>query len=36
MEEKWRVIRVNKSLMRQRATLLDKVRTALEAAGWSG
>jgi hypothetical protein len=36
MEEKWRVIRVNKSLMRQRATLLDKVRTALEAAGWAG
>ncbi|QNE48122.1 hypothetical protein F1C58_15265 [Glaciihabitans sp. INWT7] len=36
MEERWRVIRVNKSLMQQRATLLGKVRTALEAAGWTG
>ncbi|MFM9919234.1 hypothetical protein [Lacisediminihabitans sp. H27-G8] len=35
MEERWRVIRVNKSLMQQRATLLGKVRTALEAAGWT-
>ncbi|MES2093218.1 MAG: hypothetical protein V4531_05330 [Actinomycetota bacterium] len=36
MEEKWRVIRVNKSLMQQPSTLLGKVRTALEAAGWAG
>jgi hypothetical protein len=36
MEEKWRVIRVNKSLMQQRSTLLSKVRSALEAGGWSG
>ena len=35
MEEKWRVIRVNKSLMQQRSTLLGKVGTALEAGGWS-
>lgn len=36
MEEGWRVIRVNKQLMAARATLLGKVRTALEAAGWRG
>jgi very-short-patch-repair endonuclease len=35
MEEKWRVIRVNKSLMQQPSTLLNKVRTALEAGGWA-
>ncbi len=35
MEEKWRVIRVNKSLMQQLLTLLGKVGTALEAGGWS-
>ena len=34
MEEKWRVIRVNKSLMSRRATLLGKVETALRAGGW--
>ena len=34
MEEKWRVIRVNKSLMARRATLFDKVETALRAGGW--
>jgi very-short-patch-repair endonuclease len=34
MEEKWRVIRVDKHLMRQRATLLGKIATALEAGGW--
>lgn len=36
MEEKWRVIRVNKELMARRATLLHKVRTALTEAGWRG
>ena len=35
MEEKWRVIRVNKSLMQQPSTLLNKVRKALEAGGWA-
>ena len=34
MEENWRVIRVNKNLMARRATLVDKVRTALIAGGW--
>ncbi|TXN28646.1 hypothetical protein [Lacisediminihabitans profunda] len=36
MEEKWRVIRVNKELMARRRTLLEKVRTALTEAGWRG
>jgi hypothetical protein len=31
MEENWRVIRVNKSLLQKRSTLLDKVRRALVA-----
>jgi hypothetical protein len=34
MEEGWRVIRVNKSLMARRSTLLGKVETALTLAGW--
>lgn len=34
MEERWRVIRVNKDLMYRRATLLGKVDTALRSAGW--
>jgi len=34
MEERWRVIRVNKSLMARRATLFGKVATALEQGGW--
>jgi hypothetical protein len=34
MAEGWRVIRVGKKLMRRRATLLDKVATALTAGGW--
>jgi hypothetical protein len=34
MEERWRVIRVDKSLMRRRAALLHKVSTALRAGGW--
>ncbi|MBG6108573.1 hypothetical protein [Frigoribacterium sp. CG_9.8] len=36
MEERWRVIRVDKQLMAARATLLGKVHTALTAAGWRG
>lgn len=36
MEENWRVIRVNKSLMLRPATLLGKLRAALEASGWRG
>jgi hypothetical protein len=36
MEEKWRVIRVNKELMARPAALIGKVRTALTAAGWRG
>ena len=35
MEEGWRVIRINKSLMSRRATLLGKVETALLRGGWS-
>jgi hypothetical protein len=35
MEEGWRVIRVDKALMAQTATLLGKIRTALEQSGWS-
>jgi hypothetical protein len=35
-EEHWRVIRVSKKLMWQRATLLGKVSNALEAGGWPG
>ncbi len=35
MEENWRVIRVDKSLMRRRATLLGKINTALTAGGWN-
>lgn len=34
MEERWRVIRVDKALMAARATLLDKVDRALRAGGW--
>ena len=34
MEDDWRVIRVNKNLMRRRATLLGKVDTALRRGGW--
>lgn len=34
MEEEWRVIRVNKSLMHRRATLLGKLETALRRGGW--
>jgi very-short-patch-repair endonuclease len=33
-EERWRVIRVSKELLRKRATLLGKVDTALRAGGW--
>jgi hypothetical protein len=36
MEEGWRVIRVNKSLMARRATLLGKIDTALRERGWNG
>ncbi len=35
MEEGWRIIRVNKSLMARRATLLGKIDTALRERGWS-
>lgn len=35
MEEGWRVIRVDRALMAQTATLLGKVRTALEQSGWT-
>lgn len=34
MEEKWRVVRLNKTHLRRRATIVAKVRTALLAAGW--
>jgi hypothetical protein len=34
MEEEWRVIRVNKSLMTRRATLSGKIETALNRGGW--
>lgn len=34
MEEKWRVVRLNKTHLRRRATVVAKVRTALLAAGW--
>ncbi len=34
MEEKWRVIRVNSSHLRRKATVVHKVRTALQDAGW--
>jgi hypothetical protein len=33
-EERWRVIRVGRNLMWQRAVLLGKVATALESGGW--
>lgn len=36
MEEDWRVIRVDKHLMRKRATLFSKVDTALRSGGWTG
>ena len=36
MEEKWRVIRVDKYLLAQRATLIGKVDTALREGGWNG
>jgi hypothetical protein len=35
MEEEWRVIRVNKSLMARRATLTGKIETALNRGGWA-
>jgi hypothetical protein len=34
MEDDWRVIRVNKSLMIRTATLVGKIETALERGGW--
>ncbi len=34
MEEKWRVIRLNSSHLRRPDVVVDKVRTALEDAGW--
>ena len=34
VEEDWRVIRVDKSHLRRRATLVGRIRTALLAAGW--
>lgn len=34
MEEGWRVIRLNSSHLRRKATIVYKVRTALEDAGW--
>jgi hypothetical protein len=34
MEEEWRVIRVNKSLMARTATLVGKIETALNRGGW--
>ena len=33
MEQKWRVTRVDKSLMQQRSRVLGTVRTALETSG---
>ena len=36
MEERWRVIRVDKMLMAKRATLVGKITTALMAGGWRG
>lgn len=35
MDEEWRVIRVDKALIRRRAALLAKIRRALERGGWS-
>jgi very-short-patch-repair endonuclease len=35
MEEGWRVIRVDKALMAQTATLLAKIRLALDQSGWT-
>lgn len=35
MEEGWRVIRVDKALMAQTATLLGKIHTALEQSDWT-
>ncbi|CAN5406994.1 hypothetical protein BH10ACT6_BH10ACT6_02570 [soil metagenome] len=35
MEERWRVIRVDKTLMAQRATLLNKIDRALREGGWT-
>lgn len=34
MEEKWRVVRLNKTHLNRRATVVAKVRTALLDAGW--
>jgi hypothetical protein len=34
MEERWRVIRIDKALMARRVTLLDKIDRALRAGGW--
>jgi very-short-patch-repair endonuclease len=34
MEEGWRVIRVDKSLLARRATLVGKIDTALRQGGW--
>ena len=36
MEERWRVIRVDKMLMAKMATLIGKITTALMAGGWRG
>ena len=35
MEQKWRVIRVDKSLIQQQSTVLITVRTTLETGGWA-
>jgi len=35
-DEHWRVIRVNKSLLTHRATLLGRIRAALITGGWDG
>lgn len=35
MDERWRVIRVDRYLMARRATLLDKIERALRHGGWS-
>lgn len=35
MEENWRVIRIDKHLLRMRATVIGKVDNALRGGGWS-
>ncbi len=35
MEDRWRVIRVDKALMAKRATLIDKIDRALRDGGWN-